>query len=90
MEQLKQQLALPGCANYGATDRLLEIMGEARTMARAMWELNPLAMLRLHCHRLDRPLSALQDTAPAAFWDGVLVGPPVVLANVCAWQRFAA
>ena len=73
MEQLAEQLALPECADGIASERLLTIIGEACGMAQCLCALNPLAMLRLQSHRLDRPLEAPEDSAPAVFWDGVLV-----------------
>ena len=73
VEQLAEQLALPECTSSCATDRLIEIIGEACGMAQCLCAINPLAMLRLQSHRLDRPLEAPEDSAPAVFWDGVLV-----------------
>lgn len=76
MQQIHQQLQLPECRGEGVTDRLLELVGEACGMSQCLCAVNATAMLRLQSHRLDLPADAPPETAPAAFWDTVLVRPP--------------
>ena len=75
VQQLAEQLMLPECAGDGVTDRMVAVIGEACGLAQCLCALNPLAMLRLQSHRLDRPLEAPEDSPPTHFWDGVLVRP---------------